>query len=235
MRYVAFSCLLALCCAWLVFDLLFAPLEGGGERVEIPRYCGAAVHDAAFADWMEVEITYRHDDSPAGTVLSQSPEGGSFRKLTERFPTCRLQLTVSLGKEGVRLPSLIGTDVRDAEARLRALGLAVRIEKRPSPYPEGTVYEMEPVGGEIPKGEEVRLLVSAGEPQASVKVPDLKGLTRVQALVLLWRSQLSVGEVVEELSLREPSGTVLRQSHVAGTLVAAGTKITIYVAREAGT
>ena len=234
MRYVAISCLLALCCAWLVFDLLFAPFEGDGMRVEIPHYCGEAVHEAAFAEWMDVEIAYRHDESPAGTVLSQSPEGGSFRKLTDRFPTCRLRLTVSLGREGVTLPSLVGTNVREAEARLRALGLAVRIEKRPSAYPEGTVYEMAPMGGEIPKGEAVRLLVSAGEPQVSVKVPDLKGLTRAQALVLLWRSQLSVGEVVEELSEQGPSGTVLRQSHVAGTLVAAGTKITIYVASDTG-
>jgi beta-lactam-binding protein with PASTA domain len=53
-------------------------------------------------------------------------------------------------------------------------------------------------------------------------------------LVLLWRSQLSVGEVVEEFSEKGPSGTVLRQSHVAGTLVAAGTKITIYVASDTG-
>lgn len=231
MRYVAISCLLALSCAWLVFDFLFEPFGREGVQVEIPQLCGEMEEDVAFGDWMEVEISYRHDDAPAGTVLSQSPSAGSLRKLTSESPTCRIRLTVSLGRLGVELPNLVGVNVREAETRLRALGFSVRIEKRRSAYPEGTVYEMDPRGGEIPQGAQVRLLVSEGETQESVRVPSLVGLTRAEALVLIWRSHLALGEVIEEPS-EGTAGTVLRQSHVAGTLVTAGTRITIYVASD---
>jgi serine/threonine-protein kinase len=235
MRYAVTACLLALCSAWLSFDLLFVPRGVKETRVEIPQYCGDALENAEFADWMETEILYRHDPAPAGTVLSQEPTAGSLRKLTDAYPICRVRLTVSLGEESVALPDLLGMDQKSAEARLLALGLSADVtvkETEGQGYPSGRVLSMQPSAGtRVPKGSEVRLTVSSGDPVREVRVPDLRGLSRAEALMLLWRAGLTVDEVIETPS-PEPSGRVIGQSLVAGTLVEQGTKITVYVATE---
>lgn len=238
MRYAVTACLLALCSAWLSFDLLFLPRGVKETRVEMPQYCGEVLENAEFPDWMETEILYRHDPAPAGTVLSQEPMAGSLRKLTADAPTYRVRLTVSLGEESVALPDLLGMDQKSAEARLLALGLssAVTVEQaegKGKGYPSGRVLSTQPSAGtRVPKGSEVRLFVAAGDPVREARVPDLRGLSRAEALMLLWRAGLSVDEVIEVAS-PEPSGRVIGQSLVAGTLVEQGTKMTVYVATEA--
>ena len=226
----ALAFLFCLCGCWLVFDSLFAPFSKQGARVEIPDYRGAMRDDLQFEPWMQVETEYRYDgDTPAGTVLGQSPAGGSFRKLSPRYPTCRISLTVSLGREHATLPNVVGMESREAEALLRGKGFAVQVKRSAGAYPEGEVFAMEPKGGaELPLGSTVTLSVSAGTPTATVTVPDLRGLSRAEALMRLWSCQLAVDQVVEEPS-SQPEGTVLRQSHQPGTLVSAGTRVTLYV------
>ena len=230
------AALLSLCLAvssvWVVTDSLFAPLTHNSETVEIPDFCGRLLDDVHFADWMEVETEYRYADEAAGTVLSQTPSGGSLRKLSPSRPSCTVSVVVSLGKERATVPSLVGTDVRQAELLLRRLGLTVRLLLVKSDTPEGRVLSVEPQAGtQLPLGETVTLTVSEGVPTATVRVPALYGYERSEALVALWTAQLAVGDVIEEMS-DAPEGTVIRQSHQAGTLVTAGTKITLYVSRE---
>ena len=231
----AMTFLFCICACWLVFDSLFAPFATQGERVEIPDYLGMRSEVLSFPDWMEVKTVYRHDDEvPAGVVVSQEPAGGSLRKISPWNPTCRLTVTVSLGREHAALPAVVGKDVREAEATLREMGFAVRVERSQGAYPEGQVFDMDPRAGvELPLGATVTLSVSQGAPTVTVTVPDLRGLSRAEALMRLWEAQLSVDGVIEEPSLQE-EGTVLRQSHVPGTLVSAGTKITVYIASPVG-
>lgn len=227
--------LFCICVCWLVFDSLFAPFATQGERVEIPDYRGRRLEELSFLEWMEVKTVYRHDDDvPSGVVVSQEPAGGSLRKISPWNPTCQLTVTVSLGREHAALPAVVGKDVREAEVILREMGFAVRVERSQGAYPEGQVFDMDPsAGAELPLGSTVTLSVSQGAPTATVTVPDLRGLSRAEALMRLWEAQLSVDEVIEEPSFKE-EGTVLRQSHVPGTLVSAGTKITVYIASPAG-
>lgn len=217
--------------AWITFDTLFSPRAHTGEAVRIEEYCGRELGMLSFPPYLEVHTEYRYDAGVrAGIVLSQTPVGGSQRKLTRENPTVSLTLVVSLGKESAIVPSVVGLDAREAESSLRQCGFAVEVRHTASAYPEGRVLGVEPtVGEQLPVGSKVTLLVSRGVPPESVSVPDVRGLSREDALVTLWLSQLSVGEVIEEPSLTE-EGTVLRQSHQPGTLVLAGTKVTLYVA-----
>lgn len=219
--------------AWTVFDTLFSPRGEPFWTVDIPDLCGMTEEQLPSHDWLELHIEYRYDeDQPAGTVLSQSPPAGSRRKLSERKPTCAVSLTVSLGRETVTLPTLVGRDVRDATATLRALGLLVKTVERSGAFSPGTVIAVDPgAHTTIPKGTAVTLTVCTGTPSKTVTVPDLTGLSRSDALVLLWTSQLGVMEVVEEES-DAPEGTVIRQSHLPGTTVVASTRITITVSRQ---
>lgn len=227
-----FSLILGISAVWIVFDNLFAPFGEDAVSVEIPNLCGKVLEDIELADWMELETEYRYDtDAEAGVILSQSPVGGSRRKLTSQNPRCTLSLTVSLGEETVTLPDVMGQDFREVESKLRQMGLAVELETVAGAYPEGTVFAMEPRAGTVlPVGGTVKLSVSAGTPNKTVTVPDVRGLSRSDALVQLWLSQLAVGDVVEEIS-DAAEGTVIRQSHQPGTLVTAGTKVTLYVSR----
>ncbi|MBQ8214057.1 MAG: PASTA domain-containing protein [Clostridia bacterium] len=229
------SVLLTLSVGWIVFDDLFSPFGEISVSVEIPDLCGLVTEEAVYPDWADVELEYRYDaDTPSGVILSQSPRAGTFRKLSSQSPRLTLSLVVSLGEETVTLPELSGFDARESSARLREMGLLVETVTATGAYPAGTVYAMEPRAGTVvPVGTKVILSVSAGPEQKSVKVPDLIGLSRSDALVKLWTAELMAGDVIEEASSLPP-GTVIRQSHQPATLVPAGTKITLFVSREIG-
>lgn len=227
-----FSALLAAAIVWISFDSLFAPLADGGRRMEIPNFCGASYESIIPADWMTVEVEYCYDDKvPLGTVLSQTPSAGSVRKLTDGADSVEISLTVSRGKEMLSLPDLIGRDVREAEGLLREMGLAVRVAREQSLHAEGRVLKMTPdAGTPVTKGREILLTVSAGVQNDVTTVPDLRGLSREDALVRLWLARLSVGDVVEHSD--GEGNVVIRQSHQPGTRVKASTKITIYMGDE---
>ena len=183
----------------MIFDVLFGAHETGAFSLEIPDLTGKEAAAIPTDARLKYELEYRYDaDTEAGWVISQSPSAGSRRKLTAQAPTYTVRLTVSLGVESVTVPDLCGTDVREAAASLRALGLSVREERRESGYPEGCVLSVEPhADAAVPKGSTVTLTVSAGIPTESVTVPDLCGLSKSDALIRLWLAKLSLGEIEE--------------------------------------
>ena len=231
-RSAAVAAVLILAMGWITADVLFMPRQKQSPTVKIPNFCGLNVENLQTEEWLEVDIEYRYDENtPTGVVFSQTPIGGSHRRLTDDG-TCQVTVLVSLGQESILLPSVIGRDVYEAATELRNLGLVVNTAPQPSPHKVGNVLSSEPRAGEsIPKGSTVTLTVSSGEVQKTVAVPNLCGLSRADALIRLWLCQLNVGEVVEVPS-GEPSGTVIRQSHAEGTVVLPGTKITIYISQE---
>ena len=231
-RAAAVAAVLILAVGWITIDILLMPRKKEPTTVEIPNFCGLSVGNIKTEEWLDVDIEYRYDEStPAGVVFSQTPTGGSRRRLGEDG-ACQVTLVVSLGRESILLPQTVGRDVYEVATELRNLGLVVNTVMQSSPREAGRVLESEPRAGEsVPKGATVTLTVSRGEEQKTVTVPELCGLTRADALIRLWLCQLNVGEVVEAPS-DAPSGIVFRQSHAEGTVVLPGTKITIYVSQE---
>lgn len=231
-RAAAVAAVLILAVGWITIDILLRPREKEPTTVEIPNLCGLSVGNIQNEEWLDVNIEYRYDENtPTGVVFSQTPTGGSRRRLTDDG-VCQVTVLVSLGRESILLPQTVGRDVYELATELRNLGLVVNTVMQSSPREAGRVLESEPRAGEsVPKGATVTLTVSRGEEQKTVTVPELCGLTRADALIRLWLCQLNVGEVVEAPS-DAPSGTVFRQSHAAGTVVLPGTKITIYISQE---
>ena len=230
-----FAGLLVLSTAWIVFDDLFAPRREPATVVEIPSLCGMQTDALALPEWIDAEIEYRYDTAhPAGTVIAQSPAGGSRRRLTAESPRCELRLTVSMGTHHLAMPATVGRDVREVERELREMGLSVRREGRRSAYPDGSVLKSEPRAGElIPEGATVTLTVSTGTPSAVATVPSVVGLAQSEAIVQLWLHEISLDRIVE-IDADAPAGTVVAQSLVAGTRVTASSKITLYVSRFGG-
>ena len=232
-RAALVALVLLLAVGWITADILLVPRQRPPEAVEIPNFCGLSVDSLKGEDWLAVDVEYRFDaNTPAGVIFSQTPTGGSRRRLPEGGEPYRVTVVVSLGRESILLPSMAGRDVYEVAAELRNLGLVVNTVMRSSPREAGTVLACEPRAGEsLPKGATVTLTVSQGEKQKTVDVPNLCGLSRADALIRLWLCQLNVGEVVEMPS-SAPFGTVFRQSHTEGTVVLPGTKITIYISQE---
>ena len=230
-RAAIVAAVLILAVGWITIDILLMPREKEPKTVEIPDFCGLSVENLTREEWLDVDIEYRYDENtPAGVVFSQTPTAGSRRRLHEG--TCQVTVVVSLGRESILLPHMAGRDVYEVATELRNLGLVVNTVMKSSPREAGRVLESEPRAGEsVPKGTTVTLTVSQGEKQSTVRVPQLVGLSRSDALIRLWLCQLNVGEVIEVPS-DAPAGTVFRQSHAEGTVVLPGTKITIYISQE---
>ncbi len=220
--------------SWITLDSWMHLTDRDGVRtVQIPNFCGMEATSLSFAEWQEVSVVYQHNHTvPSGTVISQSPAAGSFRKLSHERTTCHVELVVSLGREYVALPTLVGEDVRAAMQTLQSLGLSVTTQTVQEPNRAGEVLSMEPhAGTQVPHGSTVTLTVGAEMPSETVEVPDVRGLSRADALIRLWLSGLEVSSVSEEGSSAS-EGTVIRQSHQPGTVVRVGTKIKLFISKE---
>ncbi len=233
---VLWSFLWAVSTVFVVIDDLFGVFEERARTVEIPELRGSALESTDIPEWMELTVSYTHDhDTKAGEVISQSPAAGTRRKLTGKTPRCRVSVVVSMGRECITLPDMEGWDERDAAAWLREHGLAVEVVRIKSSFPRGTVFGMQPkAGASLLRGDVVRLTVSEGTSLETVTVPDVRGFSRSDAVMELWRCGLAADSVVEVESELPPC-TVVRQSHQPATIVAKGTRLTLYVSRGSET
>jgi hypothetical protein len=105
--------------------------------------------------------------APAGTVLEQTPDGGS--ELTEGSA---VQLVVSAGTEEFELPDVLGVNVRIARAQLEERGLVVKIDTIESDLPSDTVVMTNPSpGATVRTSDIVRLTVSGQGSATSALLP----------------------------------------------------------------
>jgi len=96
--------------------------------------------------------------------------------------------------------------------------------------PAGTVISQTPAAGtDAVPGTEVDLVVSIGP--APVAVPNLIGLSRVQAQAAVTGALLSIGSVGEEYSSTVPAGSVSFQLPSAGAQIAGGSAVSFTVSR----
>lgn len=129
-KLVLISFLLFICGTWVVFDHIFMPFGVEFTTLTVPNFCGRPEGEIEKNGSFAVETVYRYDgETEEGIVISQSPPSGSVCKLTANSPRCKLKLVVSLGRQQAKLPQLLGTDYRKAEATLRELGFAVTVKK----------------------------------------------------------------------------------------------------------
>lgn len=135
-------------------------ISKGGEPVELPGVVGQTEDEAVAALeklGVSAQIVREYSDTVAeGCVISQFPE-----ESTRTLPGASVTLTVSQGKEPVKLPDVVGLPEEAARTRLEELGLQVQIRKTKNGKGKtGTVLTQNPVGGqEVPEGETVVLEV----------------------------------------------------------------------------
>jgi beta-lactam-binding protein with PASTA domain len=130
------------------------------------------------------------------------------------------------------VPNLVGNDVRNAPQILGSqlvLG-NVRQEETDQAAPGTVLAQNPPAGTRVAAGSGVSVVVAKSQP---VEVPDLRGRTAAEAILMLGNKRLNLGTTSQEYTDgKEKAGAVLRQEAVAGTRVPPGTRVNVTVARE---
>ena len=178
---------------------------------------------------IEKEPTYS-DVYESGTIVSQTPRAGSCRVFFgDRI---EIKVRVSIGREELRMPDLCGYDCYEAACQLRELGVIVRfVYLYDDDMASDTVIKSSPAPtSAINKGDKITLFVSQERVEHPVRVRDLSGMSREEAVKVLMSDGLLLGRIVTLPSEKSCDGIVMGQSIPQGSLVKLGTKIDITVA-----
>ncbi len=131
------------------------------------------------------------------------------------------------GTQKVGVPTVVGADQANAEAKLRQDGFRVDTVQKTAEQPAGQVIGQDPTGGtKAKKGSTVTLTVSAGPQQ--VGVPQVVGLTVSSARGRLEKAGLQASER-EENSDTVAEGRVISVSPAEGQKVDKGSSVTLVV------
>jgi len=221
--------LLALGGGWLAYDQVLAPLR------QVPDLAGATREQAAAAlTDLGLAASFTPDEASrevgVGQILRQDPPPGrSLRRGAE------VTLTVSSGPTMVTVPGVLTQQREAALALLQGPPYFFSVEVDTgydAAVPANVVRAQLPdPDTAVAEGSEVRINVSLGVEQTTV--PELAGLPREQAEVLLAESRLA-GEFSEETADAQP-GTVLRQSVLAQTSADVGSTVGVVLSSGPGT
>ncbi len=161
---------------------------------------------------------------PPGSVISTNPPQGTSMKAN-----ASLALLVSSGPPKVAVPDVVGSSQKQADSALNKAGfVADNVTQFSSSVNKGNVISTTPASGILlTKGSTVQVLVSGGTQK--VQVPSLTDYTPAVAGETLATAGLTLGNQVNESSQTVPAGEVTRTSPPAGTSVATGSAVTLYI------
>ncbi|HEY1619464.1 MAG TPA: PASTA domain-containing protein [Streptosporangiaceae bacterium] len=196
-----------------------------GQYVKVPQVAGWSTGLA------RTELTHLgfkvsdgpgvHSNLPQGNIVSTSPRAGSSAK-----DGSTITLTLSLGPVKIPVPSVTGEPLAQAQQQLKSAGLVpgTPVQTPSTTIAAGVVVSTDPVAGtDWPKDKPVGITVSAGPP-----LPDFIGGQVAAAEAAAAAGGYHINPVNDTKST-QPSGTVVRQSPVAGTPIHAGEVVTVYV------
>ena len=136
-------------------------------------------------------------------------------------------------KADIVLEDFVGMTRAEAEASTQISSGQIQVdwvEEYSSTYGEGYIYKQSPTGGRnIREGQTVTLTVSLGTQY--VTIPDVTNYVQSDAEQLLRDTGVSV-LVVQNVEPSVAVGAVIRTDPAAGTSVAAGSTVVVYVSRQ---
>lgn len=207
-------------------------LDLTGDVVSVPDIRGLSESDAQAA-LKAVKLGYRYlgeessSDYAAGLVMSQNEEPGS--KVKENS-TIGYKLSTGPA-DSLTVPDLKGKKEEEAESALDSMGLTVSVDntRYSDEIEEGRVITTNPgAGSAVHSGDTVTLYISQGQDTLSVKIPNVTGKYKDDAVTMLTNYGLYV-YVTTQPSDTVEKGLVISQDLAAGSSVQTGSSITITV------
>ena len=222
---VVFVGLLIVLSMW--FSGILSP-NNENDYIELPSFVGMTMSEAQeqYKELIFEEETSRYSaEYEKGVIIDQNP--GATKKVP-KYTT--VKVTLSLGKEIIKVPNVAGQSAESAKAMLTQQDLKFEEISIDDPNtPKDWVVKTEPASGEeVAKGSTVKLYISNGASTDSVSVPPILGISEENARTLLQSKGLNVGSVTKEDS-DSPANEVLSCSPDVGTQVAKGATVNLVV------
>ena len=206
-------------------------VEEIADQVGMPKVVGRQIEEVKqelLGLGLAPEITYREtDEYEAGLVLECNIGIGLMVD-----SNTEIMLTVSAGPSGIEVPAVVGSSKAEAVSNLEQKGFVVNsTESYDANVPKGDVISQNPEGGtKAPSGSAVTIRISLGAEDTKVRIPDLIGVSEMDAMATLTELGLTVGSV-SEVNNEDAAltGLVCYQSYSVGSYVEKGTAIDLRV------
>lgn len=174
-----------------------------------------------------IEIRKNDDIVAKDSIISQDKVEG------ERIKPggfVEIEFYVSNGPLLIKIPDLRRTDYRQAETKLKQLGLTPEvIDEHSESVTKGVVIKTEPdINEEVRPGTVVKVFKSLGPEIKITLVPNLIGKKKSDALNMLLGAKLTVGKIYPE-DMTYAIDKIIKQDPKAGDEVEEGTPVNIFL------
>ncbi|MBZ0201330.1 MAG: PASTA domain-containing protein [Ignavibacteriaceae bacterium] len=218
----------------LLLDNVILPYYVSSPETIVPNIVGFT-EQAAFERLLEADLDPVISDTTfdlkyaKGTIVLQNPKADQVVKVGRR-----VHLYLSGGEPVVRVPSLKGKSIRDAKLSLERIGLKLGlVDELPSGNPRNMIFDQQYAEGTpLKKGEVVGVSVSIGQGGGAIVVPDLIGMSLVEAQKILADSSLTLGKINYQRSFSLLPNTILDQYPSKGNKVNVGDAIDLFVTKS---
>lgn len=171
-------------------------------------------------------------DIPKNHIAYQHPGPGSEVKKDRD-----VRIVVSKGSKSLFVPNLMGMDIRQAHIIMEENGLSEGIVSRTfsdRAAEDEIVGQTPPSGTVVSRGDSMDLLISLGSRPVTYQMPYLHGLVLEDAILIMEKVHLGLGQIKSVLRDDLPMDVVVEQSPLAGYQVAAGTLVNLTMNRARG-
>ncbi|SHO49976.1 Stk1 family PASTA domain-containing Ser/Thr kinase [Anaerocolumna xylanovorans] len=204
------------------------PTEEEVQTVIMPSVVGYSLTDAEKmlaekSEDLQIIKTEKASDTDAkGIVMEQYPAKGA-----EIDSDGEVRLVVSLGPDSFELPDVYNHPQKEAETTLTDKGLKVKFNSEYNDtVAEGSVISTEPIRGSLVKeGDTITVLLSKGPEDTTVLVPDVRNLSKADAVAKLKEKGLAAGNITKDYSDTYAKGKVMNQGPTGGSEVTKGSAV----------
>lgn len=218
-----------------------------GEKIAVPNFVGKNINSIKteldnLGLEMEILDSIYDPTKPTGTILDQDPTATNSSLIYVKEGRI-VRFRISKKTDLIEMPSLVDKSIRFAESILENRGLKLKIQYQPTNEANGAVLEQRykgrtiKDGTRIPIGSTITLVVGQNDMGAPVEIPNLYGLTLVEARErLLTMGSFGFLPVCNECVTTEDSLAARIESqspeYIEGMLIPAGSTITVYATKN---
>lgn len=211
---------LSLAVVVILFFVSLGVITGHGKYEKVPSILGQNVYAAINtleSKGFKVEVSDSVFDAsiPKAVIIKQIPEGDA---LVKSGRTIYLTINRSVPPL-VEMPSLIGFSFKSACIYLKSMGLVLGDTTYKQDFAKNAVLEQllknEPIkpGAQVPVGSAISFVLGTGVGDSLMNVPDVVGLTFMQAKTRLSLNKLSTGTVIVDGQINDTANAyVVRQN-----------------------
>ncbi|MDD5530266.1 MAG: PASTA domain-containing protein [bacterium] len=212
----------------LVFNFIALPLwVGVNEEITVPDVCGRPIEEAKnelIKAGLKFEIkAQQFSNLPKDIVISQYPLPA--RKVIKEKV---VELSVSRGKEKIKIPWVEGMSLSQAQNLLKSAGLEIGeiiYEYSAQATPDNVIGTEPKIDAVVYKGSKVNIIVSQGEPETIA--PNFIGMSLRE--VQEEAGKMGIVVEVKYVAKASPLGMIIIQKPPAGVTIKKGESLELTV------